>query len=278
MKTSKLVLGTLVLATAALPAHAQQMLGAGTQHQAASSQVAMLAPTARPMATASAFTPRAELGTPAALTASLPMTRNVNPALLSIQRPPRFSTHTVYQNPKHEPVPVKVNVFPSAKYVNPSVRYQLTMGSFAAPNYTASSGRFPVIAPASFPLPNFVAPSVRFHLTSAGFPLPKYSAPAVKYQLTSAGFKAPNYVAASVKFQVSNAGFAAPNYVAPSVKFQVTNAGFTTPNYVAPSVKFQITDAGFESPKYVAPSMTLQIASAEFPTPIRTRDSMEGGK
>jgi len=151
MKTSKLVLGTLVLATAAIPAHAQQMLGVGgMQHQAANSQVAMVASTARPMATA-ALAPRTELST------SLPMTRSVNPALISIERAPRFSTHTVYQYPKHAPVPVKMNVFPSAKYVSPSVRFQLTMGSFAAPNYTTPSVPFPVIAAASYPLPNVVA-------------------------------------------------------------------------------------------------------------------------
>jgi len=272
MKTSKLVLGTLVLATAALPAHAQQNLGVGgTQRQAADSQVAMAASTARPMA-AEALSPRTEIST------SRPMTRSVNPALISIERGPRFSTHTVYQYPKRAAVPVKMNVFPSAKYVRPSVRFQLTMGSFAAPNYTAPSVPFPVIAPASFPLPNFVAPSVKLHVSAAGFPLPSYIGPTVKYQVTSAGFKAPNYVAPSVKFQVSNAGFAAPNYVAPSVKFQVTNAGFTTPNYVAPSVKFQITDAGFAAPNYVSPSMTLQIASADFPLPVRAGAYMEGGK
>jgi hypothetical protein len=276
MKTSKLVLGTLVLATAALPAHAQQMLGAGTQHQAANSQVAMVASTARPMAT-TAFRPRTEISTNAVVAASLPMTRKVNPALISIKRTPIFETHTVYQYPKHPAGPVKMNVFPSANYVGPSVRFQLTMGSFAAPNYTAPSVPFPVIAPASFPLPNFLAPSVKFHVSAAGFPLPNYVAATVKYRVTSAGFKAPNYVAPSVKFQVSNAGFAAPNYVAPAVKFQVTNAGFTAPNYVTPSVKFQITDAGFAAPNYVSPSMSLQIASAEFPTLVRA-GAMEGGR
>ncbi len=277
MKTSKLVLGTLVLATAALPAHAQQMLGAGTQHQAANSQMAMVAPTARPMDTA-AFAPRTEISTNAALAGSLPMTRNVNPALISIKRTPIFEAHTVYQYPKHAPVPVKMNVFPSAKYVGPSVRFQLTVGSFAAPNYTTSSNPFPIIAPASFPLPNFVAPSVKAHISPASFPLPNYVGPTVKYQVTSAGFRAPNYVAPSVKFQVSNAGFAAPNYVTPTVKFQVTNAGFAAPQYVAPAVRFQITDAGFDAPQYLAPSMSLQIASADFPMPIRAGGSMEGGK
>ncbi|MGA8231620.1 MAG: hypothetical protein WB795_09080 [Candidatus Acidiferrales bacterium] len=277
MKTSKLVLGTLVLATAALPAHAQQMLEAGTQHQAANSQMAMVAPTARPMATA-AFAPRIEISTNAALVASLPMTRNVNPALISIKRAPMFEAHTVYQYPQHAPVPVKTNVFPSAKYVGPSVRFQLTMGTFAAPNYSTPSVPFPIIAPASFPLPKFVAPSVKAHISAAGFPLPNYIGPTVKYQVTSAGFSAPNYAAPSVRFQVSNAGFAAPNYVAPAVKFQVTNAGFAAPSYVAPAVKFQITDAGFDAPKSVSPSMTLQIASADFPMPDRAGVSMEEGK
>ena len=276
MKNSKLVLGTLVLATASLPAHAQQMLGAGTHHQAANSQMAMLASSARPMAP-TAFAPRTEISTNAAAAASLPLTRNVNPALISITRTPIFETHTVYQYPKHSAVPVKMNVFPSAKYVAPSVRFQLTMGAFAAPNYTTPSVPFPVIAPASFPLPNFVAPAVKFHVSAAGFPLPNYVGATVKCQLTSAGFKAPNYVAPSVKFQVSNAGFAAPNYVGATVKFQVTNAGFAAPNYVTPSVKFQITDAGFAAPNYVSPSMSLQIASAEFPTLVRA-GGMEGGK
>ena len=273
MKTSKLVLGTLVLATAALPTHAQRMSGAGTQHQAANSQMAMVASAARPMAT-TAFAPRTEISTNAAVAASLPMTRNVNPALISIKRTPIFETHTVYQYPKHAAGPVKMNVFPSANYVGPSVRFQLTWDICRTELHHAV-GPFPVIAPASFPLPNFLAPSVKFHVSAAGFPLPNYVAATVKYQLTSAGFKAPNYVAPSVKFQVSNAGFAAPNYVAPAVKFQVTNAGFTAPNYVTPSVKFQVTDAGFAAPNYVSPSMSLQIASAEFPTLVRA-GGMEG--
>jgi len=239
MKTSKLVLGTLVLAAAGLPAHAQKMVGAGTQHQTASSQMAMIAPSARSMATA-ALAPRAATVTPAALAASLPMTRNASPvAMISIKRAPKFETHTVYQYPKHALLPVRMNLFPAANYVGASVRFQLNVGTFIAPNYTTPSVRFQV-AQGLFPLPNFVAPSVKFHVTSGGFPL--------------------------------------PNYVAPSVKFQVSDAGFVAPNFVAPSMKFQVTDGGFAGPSYVSPSMSLQIASAEFSLPVQAGGPAEWSK
>jgi hypothetical protein len=190
------------------------------------------------MATA-ALAPRAEISTNAALAASLPMIRKASPAaMISIKRAPKFEALTAYQYPKHALKLVSLNAFPAASYIGP-VRYQLTLGAFATPNYTTPSVRFHVVQD-SFPLPNFVAPSVKFHITSTGFPL--------------------------------------PNYVAPSVKFQVASAGFTAPNYVAPSVRFQVTDAGFAAPNYVSPSMSLQIASAEFPLPVRAGGPMDWTK
>jgi hypothetical protein len=171
MKTSKLVLGMGTLVLAALPAHAQ-MVGVGTQHQAVKAQMAMVVPT---------------LGTNHAA---------------------KFETVNVNQFPKHQAKPVTMNVFPTAKQAA-SARIQLTMGSFAAPNYTA--------------------PSVRFQVTPGTFPLPNYVGPSVKTQVTAAGFAAPNFVAPSVKFRITDGGFTAPAHVSPSMSLQIASAEFPVP-------------------------------------------------
>jgi len=197
MKTSKLVLGTLILAAAALPASAQKMVGAETK--AASSQVNTIA-----MATNDS---RAAISTSDLFAAvSLPMVRNANPAITSTKHAQKFQTHTVYQFPVHAIKIVRTPVFSSANYIDPSVRFHLNLGAFAAPNY--------------------IAPSVRFHIVSSSFPLPNFVAPSVKFHVTKAGFADPNYVTPSVKFQVTNAGFAAPNYVSPSMRLQIAAANF----------------------------------------------------
>ena len=183
MKASKLVLGTLVLAAATLPAHAQKLVGAGTGYQASGSQVntmAMAAPNAQPMA--AIFAPRTAV--------TLPMVRNSSPALLGIRRAPKFQTLTVYKFPAHAIKPVRTNVFPAANYVAPTVRFH--------------------VASAQFPVPSFVAPSVKFHVAPAGFTEPNYIAPSVKYQASPAGFAAPNYLSPSMAQQLEAAEFPVP--------------------------------------------------------------------
>jgi hypothetical protein len=178
MKTSKLVLGMGTLVLAALPAHAQKMVGVETQHQAVK---AMVAPA---------------LGT---------------------SRAPKFEALSMNQFPKHQAKPVTMNVFPTAKDA-PSAHLQLTTGTFSAPNYITpsvrfqvASGRFPLpnyvgpsvktrVVPAGFAAPNFVAPSVKFQVTDGGFAAPAHVSPSMSLQIASAEFPLPVHAGGSMEW------------------------------------------------------------------------------